>query len=201
MSWSPPEPLHRGAGEPGMISGRRDICVGIVQLMVVVHHTISNTFCEARSFGATRGGYISISNTFCEARSFGATRAGYLDQPRALFCDSLQKSVHFLEIHTFEQKLYFSCRLNIRHRSILLPFSTRISLSAPAMALEIVMLIPFEGVQFTKDKRCPFPQENVPLISVHFPQISVLFPPKTANSQTRQGSCHTLPHSNWRRKT
>ena len=40
------------------------------------------------------------------------------------------------------------------------------------MALEIVMLIPFEG-----DKRCPFPQENVPLISVHFPQISVLFPP------------------------
>ena len=45
------------------------------------------------------------------------------------------------------------------------------------MALEIVMLIPFEGVQFTKDKRCPFPQENVPLISVHFPQISVLFPP------------------------
>ena len=37
---------------------------------------------------------------------------------RLFFCDSLQKSVHFLEIHTFEQKLYFSCRLNIRHRSI-----------------------------------------------------------------------------------
>ena len=36
---------------------------------------------------------------------------------------------------------------------------------------------PFEGVQFTKDKRSAFPQANVALISAHVPQISVLFPP------------------------
>ena len=130
-----------------------------------------------------------------------------------LFCDCLQKSVHFLEIHTCEQKLYFSCRLNARHRSIQLLF------------LEIVMLMgqekPFEGVQFTKHKRCAFPQANVPQMSVlffrrfpyfsrRFPCISRRFPcisgfcilaEKTANSQKRQGRCHTLPHSNRRRMT
>ena len=65
-----------------------------------------------------------------------------LDQPRVHFLgDCPQKTLHFLEIHPFEQEQYFCCGRNKRHGSIQLLFSARISRSAPALALEIVMLM------------------------------------------------------------
>ena len=104
---------------------------------------------------------------------------------------------------------------------IQLLFSTRISRSAPALALEIVVLMSrkkmkvcnsprTKGAHFPKQmfrrfpyffRRFPYFSCQCPCISRRFPCISgfCILAENTANSQKRQGSCHTLLHSNWRR--